>query len=152
MRKLLYTMQVRGRTSRPPDNSDPMRTTGSAVGCVLSTTISASGITTDFVPAKGELAYFDSELHLTGPDQFQEQGEIAFGDNTAHLLRFSTEGQGHLMSGFEPGTIAGTASWRVEGGEGQFAAASGFNTSNITITASGDRHDIQSGVIFLPDQ
>jgi hypothetical protein len=128
-----------------------MRTTGSAVGCVLSTTISASGIRADLTPSDGELAFFESELRLTGPDQFQEKGEIAFGDSTAHLLRFSTAGQGHFMSGFESGAITGTASWRVESGEGQFAAARGFITSNFTITASGDRYDFQSGVIFLPD-
>lgn len=52
-------------------------------------------------------------------------------------MRFSTVGPGHFKSGFEPGTIAGAASSRVESGEGQFAAARGFITSNFTVTDSG---------------
>lgn len=151
MRKLLYTMQVRGQTSRPSDPSKPLRTTGSAASCILSTMISASGVRTDLTPLEGELAFFESELRLTGPDEFEETGEIIFGDGTGHVLRFSTAGQGHFTSSFEPGTIAGTASWRVESGAGQFAAARGFITSNFTITPSGERRDFHCGVIFLPE-
>ena len=151
MGQLLYTMHVRGRTSLPADHSKPLRTTGSAASCILSTMISASGIRTDLTPSDGDLAFFESELRLTGQDEFQETGEITFGDGNTHVLRFSTAGQGHMASGFEPGTIAGTASWRVEGGEGQFAAARGFITSNFTINASGERRDFHCGVLFLPD-
>lgn len=151
MRKLLFTMQMRGRTSQPSDPSGPIRTTGSAASCVLSTVISASGIQTDLTAADGELAFFDSELRLVAPDEFQEAGEIAFGDGTVHLLKFSTAGKGHMSQGFQPGTLAGTASWQVDSGEGQFAGARGFITSNFTITSSGDRCDLNCGVIFLPE-
>jgi hypothetical protein len=149
MRKLLYMMQVRGQTSRPTDQSQPLRSTGSAASCVLTTLISASGIRTDLKSSDGELAFFESEMRLTGPDEFQETGEIMFGDSTGHSLRFSTAGHGHFTSGFESGTISGTASWRVESGEGQFAGANGFITSNFTIAASGERCDFHCGVIFL---
>jgi hypothetical protein len=151
MQRLLYTMQVRGRTSRPSDPSKPLRTTGSAASCILSTTISASGVRTDLTHSDGELAFFESELRLTAPDEFQEAGEITFGDGTGHILKFSTAGNGHVSPGFEPGMIAGAASWRIEGGEGQFAGARGFITSNFTIAASGDRCDLHCGVIFLPE-
>lgn len=151
MQKLLYTMQVRGRTSRPSDPSKPLRTTGSAASCILSTTISASGVRTDLTHSDGELAFFESELRLTAPDEFQETGEITFGDGTGHILKFSTAGNGHVSPGFEPGMIAGAASWQIDGGEGQFAGARGFITSNFTITASGDRCDLHCGVIFLPE-
>ena len=151
MQKLLYTMQVRGRTSRPSDPSKPLRTTGSAVSCILSTTISASGVRTDLTHSNGELAFFESELWLTASDEFQEAGEITFGDGTGHTLKFSSAGNGHVSPGFEPGMIAGAVSWQIEAGEGQFAGARGFITSNFTITASGDRCDLHCGVIFLPD-
>jgi hypothetical protein len=151
MRELLYTMQVRGQTSRPSDLSWPLRTTGSAASCILSTVISASGIRTEVTPSEGDLAFFDSELRRTGPDEFQETGEIAFGDSTEHVLRFSTAGHGHFTSGFEPGTIAGSASWRIESGKGRFAGACGFITSNFTITSSGERRDVHCGMIFLPE-
>jgi hypothetical protein len=151
MQKLLYTMQVRGRTSRPSDPSKPLRTTGSAASCILSTTISVSGVQTDLTHSDGELAFFESELRLTASDEFQEAGEITFGDGTGHILKFSTAGNGHVSPGFEPGMIAGAASWQIEGGEGQFAGARGFITSNFTITASGDRCDLHCGVVFLPE-
>lgn len=151
MRRLLYTMQVRGQTSRSSDVSKPLRTTGSAASCTLNTVISASGIRTEVTPSDGDLAFFESELRLTGPDEFQEAGEIMFGDGTDDVLHFSTAGHGHFASGFEPGTIAGTASWRVESGQGHFAGARGFITSNFTITPSGERCDWHCGVIFLPE-
>jgi hypothetical protein len=28
------------------------------------------------------MAFFESELRITGPDEFQENGEIAFGDDS----------------------------------------------------------------------
>jgi hypothetical protein len=151
LRKVLCTMQVRGRTSPAEGNSTPLKTTGSAVSCVISTVISAAGIQTHLAPSDGELAFFESELRLTGRDEFEESGEITFGDSADHILRFSTAGQGHMNSGLEPGMIAGTASWTVDSGEGQFAAAQGFITSNFTITASGERCDLLCGVLFLPE-
>jgi hypothetical protein len=151
MRRLLYTMQMKGRTSRSFEPSKPLRTTGSAASCVLSTVISASGVRTDVTPCDGDLAFFESELRLTGADEFQEAGEISFGEGRDHALRFSTAGQGHFASGFEPGTITGTASWRVEGGNGEFAGACGYITSIFTITPAGERCDMHCGIIFLPE-
>jgi hypothetical protein len=151
MRRLLYTMQMKGQASPPANQSQLVRTTGSATSCVLNTIISASGIRTELTPSDGDLAFFESELNLIGPDEFVEAGEITFGDTTEHALRFSTLGHGHLTSGFEPGTIAGAASWRVESGAGNFAGAHGFITSNFTITPSGERWDMHCGVIFLPE-
>ena len=39
--------------------------------------------------------------------------------------------------------------WRVDGGEGQFAGASGYITSNFTLSDTGDVTDNQFGVIFV---
>ncbi len=148
MRKLFYTMQVKGRTSRPSDPAEPLRTTGSATSGTFRTVISPTGIQTEITHSDGELAFFESELRLVAPDEYEESGEIAFAD---HVLRFSTAGTGHVSSGIDPGMIAGAATWRVEGGEGQFAGARGFITSNFTITSTGDRCDLHCGMIFLPE-
>jgi len=148
MRKLFYTMEVKGRTSRPADPSEPLRTTGSATSCVLSTVISPEGITTEIKHSAGEVAFFESELRLVSPHEYEETGEIALGD---HLLKFSTAGNGHISSGVDHDMIAGAATWKVEGGEGQFAGARGFITSNFTITSAGDRCDLHCGMIFLPE-
>ena len=61
--------------------------------------------------------------------QLMYTGEIAFGDANEHLLRFRTVGQGHMIPELESEVIAGTASWRVEGGEGRFTNGQGFITS-----------------------
>src|SRR5713101_4258576 len=151
MRKILYTMRFRGQASPAAAESEVLRTTGSATSCVVSTIIRRVGMETDFGASEGDLAFFESELRVTGPDAFQEGGTITFGDDSEHVLRFSTVGDGHITSSLEPGTMAGTASWKVEGGEGQFASASGFITSSFTISDSGERTDFHCGLIFLPE-
>ncbi len=151
MRKLLYVMQVRGQTALPSERSMPMRSTGSAASCILNTAISGSGIRTEITSSDGELAFFESEMRVTGPDEFQETGEISFGEESEHVLRFSTLGSGRFISGLQSGLIVGTASWQVESGEGQFAAARGVITSNFTISDSGERCDFHCGLIFLPE-
>jgi hypothetical protein len=115
----------------------------------VSTVIRPSGVETDLHASEGELAFIESELRVTGPDEFEEDGTITFGDDNEHVLRFSTVGQGHVTTGVEPGTMAGTASWKVDGGEGQFAAARGFITSAFTISGTGERSDYHCGLIFL---
>jgi len=144
-------MQMRGRTSGLSGWSQPLRTTGSAASCTVNTVISGSGVQTDLIASPGEFAFFESELRPTGPNEFEEAGEITFGEGTSHMLRFSTAGSGHFTTDFEPGTLAGSASWRIDGGAGQFSGAQGFITSNFTLTAAGDRCDFHCGVIFLPD-
>jgi hypothetical protein len=151
MRKILYSMHFVGQVSRMADRSEVLRTSGSAASCVVSTVVRSSGVQTEFKPAVGDLAFFESELRLAGPEEFQENGEIAFGDDSGHVLRFSTLGQGHIALGLEPGVMAGTASWKVEGGEGQFSQARGFITSNFTINDAGERSDFHCGLIFVPE-
>jgi hypothetical protein len=113
--------------------------------------IRPSGVQADLQPSDGDLAFFESELRVTGPGGFQEDGTITIGEDSEHLLRFSTVGEGHLTADVEPGMMAGTASWKVDGGEGQFAAARGFITSTFTINDTGERSDFQCGLIFLPE-
>jgi hypothetical protein len=76
---------------------------------------------------------------------------IAFGWRSEHVLRFSGRGEGQLNPGAEPGTMAGTASWKIQGGEGQFREATGFITSTFTITNSGELSNFHCGLIFLPE-
>jgi len=45
---------------------------------------------------------------------------------------------------------AATASWKVEGGEGQFTKVRGFINSNFTINNAGKRSDFHCGLIFIP--
>ena len=87
-------------------------------------------------------------MQLTGPERFSEKGVITFGEN--HLLRFSTMKTGRFAPSACPQTAAGAANWKVEGGEGQFAGATGLITSNFTLGENGEINDYQFGVIFVP--
>ena len=151
MRKILYTMHFRGQTSPAANHSEVLRTTESAASCTMSTIVRRSGIETDLQVSEGDLAFLESELRVTGPDEFEEDGTITFGDESGHVLKFSTVGQGHITPGLEPGTIAGTANWKVLGGEGQFASACGVISSAFTISDSGERSDFHCGLIFVPE-
>jgi hypothetical protein len=44
---------------------------------------------------------------------------------------------------------SGAVSWKVDGGEGQFAGASGYITSNFTMDEAGHVTDNQFGVIYI---
>ena len=151
MRTILYTMHFRGRISAASSDSKSLRTTGSATSCTITTTVLPSGVEADVRASEGDLAFLDSELRVTGSDSFQEDGIIAFGDDSEHLLRFSTIGEGHLTACLDPGTMAGTVICNINGGKGQFVAASGFINSTFTLTESGELNDHQSGLIFLPE-
>lgn len=152
MRKIFYTMHFRGQTS--PTTGDPkvLRTTASAAGCVLTTKISASGVESDLQASDGQLAFLESELRLTGTGSFQGNGTITIGDDSDHVLRISVIDHGHFDPNIEPGTMAGTSGWKVDGGEGQFAAARGFITSAFILTSSGEFSDYQLGLIFFPEE
>ena len=151
MRQILYTMHFKGRTSRASPDSQLLRTIGSATSCVVSTVIRGSGVETSLQASEGDLAFLDSELRVTGPDSYREDGSITFGDDNANVLWFSTLGEGHFTSSIAPGTMAGSASWKVNGGEGQFADAQGFITSNFTLSEAGELSDFHCGLIFVPE-
>ena len=99
-------------------------------------------------PALGGEATFESEVTFTGETSFQEAGTIAFGEG--HRLHFVTVGSGYLGSSADPARKHGTVMWRVEGGEGQFAAASGLITSNFFVDEGLGVVDHHFGVLLLP--
>jgi hypothetical protein len=141
-------MHFIGRRSQGTTDSKSLRTTSSATSCLVSTVVQPDGVETDIKASDGGMAFLESELHVTGPESFEEDGTIVFGDD--HILRFSTLGQGHIQASPEPGTMAGTAVWKIEGGEGQFARASGFISSTFTLTEAGELSDFHCGLIMLP--
>jgi hypothetical protein len=110
-----------------------------------------SGVQTELKGAAGDLAFLESELRFNGTDEFEEKGQITFGDETEHVLEFATLGRGHILMGIEPGIMAGSVNWRISGGNGQFARAQGVISSTFTISESGDRSDFHCGLIFLPE-
>lgn len=117
----------------------------------MQTIVGPSGAETTLEPAAGDLAFVETEIHLTGQNAFEGTGVLAFGDEGEHSLSFSTSKSGQLGPSGVPGVLAGAVSWRVNGGAGRFATASGFITSNFTVTEAGELNEYHCGLVFVPD-
>ncbi len=150
MKKIFYTMHFRGQTSPVTSDTKVLRTTASATSSVLHTHIREAGIESELEASDGQLAFLETEFQLTGAGSFQGSGTITLGEESEHVLRLRTIQEGHVNTAIEAGTMTATSSWKVEGGEGQFAAAQGFITSIFTLTSSGEFTDYQLGLLFLP--
>lgn len=147
MREIIYCMQFKG-TATPGGETGVMKATTSATSCSIKTVVGSDGVTGTFIPAEGGLAYFESQVRMTGADTFQEDGSITFGEED-DSLKFSTVGQGYIGPQAGSTTMAGAVSWKVEGGEGQFQDATGLITSNFSVDASGQVVDHHLGVIYV---
>lgn len=117
----------------------------------METVVRADGVSTTVHAVAGDLAFLECELRLTPPDRFDGKGMLSFGEGSEHALRFATIGGGHLERSEELGKMTGSASWRVEGGDGQFASATGLIASTFTISDDGDLSEYHCGMIFLPE-
>ncbi len=151
MKRIFYTMHFRGQTSPATSDTKLLRTTASATSSVLHTHIREAGIESELQASDGQLAFLELEFHLIGAGSFQGSGAITLGEESEHVLKLATIQAGHVDTTIEPGSMTGTASWKVEGGEGQFATAQGLITSIFTLTGSGEFTDYQLGLLFLPD-
>ena len=49
----------------------------------------------------------------------------------------------------DPGLTHGSVIWRVDGGQGQFNAATGLITSNFTLNKKGEVTDNHFGVVYV---
>jgi hypothetical protein len=150
MPQLIYILHFRGTASRSGENSTVLRATSSGTSCTITSIIRAAGLETTIKAAEGDLAFLESELQITAPDSLTGRGTLTFGDESEHSMRLLTVGRGHFGPTTEPGIVAGTVSWRVDGGMGQFAAATGFIASTFTLNDAGEVSEYQCGLIFLP--
>jgi len=148
MKQVVYVMQFKGGAAPKAGASGVIKATTSAQSCTVSSVIGAQGVSATIQAAQGGKASFESEVTLTGETSFTEAGTIRFGDSN-HTLRFSTVDQGYLGKSPQEGLQHGSVMWRVEGGEGQFAGASGLITSNFTLSATGEVVDNHFGLIFV---
>ena len=140
MRQLVYAMQFLG-SAAPKDEANPgvlgVQAKGKSVGGAL------AGSMVDATKAD-----FDSTVRMMEEGAFDEDGTISFGGGNS--LRFSTLNKGHVAPSQAPGVTAGAIIWKIDGGEGQFAGATGLITSNFFFNEAGEVTDNQFGVIFTP--
>jgi hypothetical protein len=147
MKQIIYAMQFKGQGG-PGGSPNVLKAMTSSPSCTLTTVIGSEGVHGSVQPATGGKAAFESEVTVTGETSFLESGSIRFGDGN-HRLRFSTVGHGYLGDSPEPKLKSGAVMWKVDGGEGQFAGARGYITSNFTMDEAGHVTDNQFGVIYV---
>jgi len=148
MRQLIYALRFRGETIRIGIDGNVHETAASASGCTMRSRIDAGGLNGSLRPERGPEAVLESELTFTGATTFQGVGTIAFGTG-GHRLRFSTVGSGHLGPAHDADRRHGAVIWRVDGGDGQFAGASGLIASTFVLSDDGEVTDHQLGMVVV---
>ncbi len=148
MAQLLYALQFIGSAVPVSESPMVMKAATSAASSTITTTVSSRGVQGAIQPVAGESAQFESQVTMTGEATFEEHGSISFG--AGNRLRFSTQGEGYLGPSAQADLSSGAVLWKVEAGEGQLAGASGYITSNFSVSASGEVVDTQVGVLFVP--
>jgi hypothetical protein len=144
-------MHFRGQASRSTDDAMVLKTASSGTSCTMKTIVGPKGIETTLEPAAGDLAFAECVFHMTSDHAFTGSGTLVFGEDGENAIHFSTMHPGHIGPPVAPGVLAGTASWRVDGGSGRFAAAAGLITSAFTLRESGELSEYQCGLIFIPE-
>lgn len=106
------------------------------------------------VPLDGDLpaglgpgASFESTVIIGENGAFAEHGKIDLGGG--NTLGFKELAKG-TMAPAPDGGSAGAIDWRIESGTGIFAGASGYVTSNFSVSDSGEVVDHQLASIVLP--
>lgn len=148
MRELVYAMRFVGHAAPAGSAGSLLTAATTAPSSVIASRVGSGGLTGTIDAVPGGEATFESKVTLTGETSFQEIGTISFGNG--HRMWFSTVGSGYLGACADPARKHGTVMWRVEGGEGQFAGASGLITSNFFVGANLAITDHHVGVLFLP--
>ena len=147
MRQLVYAMRFTGRaTPTGPDGT--VLTVTATAHRALPTTAGYDDLAKTLAQSPTGEVVLESELTITGETSFQEVGTIAFGAGVH--LRFAAVGSGYLGASPDPARRHGAVAWRVVGGEGQFAGASGLITSNFFVDKDLGVIGHHLGVLFVP--
>jgi len=138
MKQITYAAQFKGGAA-PADPSNP---------AVLKVNAKSDGSPLTISGGSQKAATFESTVRMTSEAAFDEDGKIGFGDGSS--VNFSTVNEGTVTPSGIEGVTAGAVIWKIDGGEGALAGATGFITSNFFFNMQGEVTDNQVGVIFLP--
>jgi hypothetical protein len=147
MRQVVYAMRFEGRAVPLGPDGNVLKTSAAARGPAFISAVDRDGSQRRTEEIAGDEATFESEMTFTGRTAYLEHGWVAFGDR--QRLRFVTVGNGYLGPSPDPARRHGSATWRIEGGDGQFADACGLITTNLLFGPGDAISSHQCGVIFL---
>jgi len=147
MEPIVFILHFRGQASHFGEKRNQVRINASAPSSTITTSIGEHGLDSRTNAIEGDMAFAESEFELTGTESFTGKESISFGDGP-HVLELVASGPGRLES-VADGNMTGTIGWRIQGGEGQFEAATGFLSSVFTMKSDGQFNEYQVGVLFL---
>jgi hypothetical protein len=148
MRQVIYSMHFRGQASSSTDAAKTLKTTSSGTSCTMKTVVGPTGVETTLHPAAGDLAFLESQIHLSADHRFQGAALLSFGEDGQHGLQLQTQ-DGHLMPSGITGMMSGSVTWKVTGGSGRFASATGFVASTFTLADDGELSEYQCGLVLI---
>ena len=129
MRELVFAMELHGRIA-PVEGREGVR---------IAQTVGRGSL--------GETVRFTSQV-VRQVGTSTETGRIEYLGRGA--VEFDTVGTLHSSPCPLPHTRWGAVIWRITAGEGEFAGASGYITSNFLVSASGDAVDNHYVRMVLP--
>ncbi|MDP6823279.1 MAG: hypothetical protein QF554_08305 [Dehalococcoidia bacterium] len=127
MAEIVYAVEMRGSGAPVEGREGVLR--GAATG----------------VGPNGEAIIFETEVVMSD-DGFTESGSITL--NGRGSVNFDTIGMGQMGPSPVEGLMYGTVMWKITGGDGEFAGATGHITSNFTFSEAGELVDNQYVRIF----
>jgi hypothetical protein len=124
-----------------------------ASSATQSTVIGKSGVTASLTPLPGLTARLDNSFTLNQDGTlFFEWGTVTFGEN-GDQITFSSVGAGYVLGQPDPSSPMqqGTVMWKITGGSGFFAGATGAIVSNFLVNpATGELTDNHLYLVYLP--
>jgi len=148
MRELVFALEFSGQAGPVAGSTTERQASTSASSQVWHTALGPDGIESRIEPAAGGRAVLESRVERFGDGTFVEDGAISYGG--AGTITFVTVGRGRVGPSPMPGMHAGAVVWTVTGGNGRFAGAQGFITSNFTVDAQGGVTDHHVARFYLP--
>ena len=149
MSQIGYAMQFRGSAGPQEGKENELWAKTGSTTNGLSTALGGGGPSLSIDEAASQRALFTSNVQILEDGEFTEDGTIDFGE--AGTLDFSTIGTGWMGPSAQDGLTHGGISWKIDGGTGPLAGATGIITSNFTVSGAGEVVDNQWGVLFTSD-
>ena len=136
MKPLVLTMRFSGQVTQPagePPQAD----------------VHSEAVTVEGGEGQGiDTVSYDTHVTFTSETSFTESGRVTVGEN-GDALSISTVHEGYIAPSADPAILHGAVMWRIDGGEGAMAGATGLLTSNFQLRPeTGEVEEYQVAVIF----
>jgi hypothetical protein len=142
MQRIVMATRLEGEADAP--SGDPPQTDPRA------RSVSLEAVSADGSDAGIDRASYENHAVFTGEASFTETGTIRY-DDGAGELEIATLSDGTLGPCAEPDVLHGAAVYRITGGAGRFAQATGLITTNFLLwPATGRFEERQVAVVFVP--